>query len=100
MLIANRASGRLFVTLAILYAMAIVYSSLLLGLDGLHYVSIGPAEAWSRFKAIAYVTNASDQRPDWIANMVMSGALAFRMPAHEARARAVTLLARVAFTWR
>ncbi|MDB5394246.1 MAG: hypothetical protein JWM91_1752 [Rhodospirillales bacterium] len=88
--------------------MAIVYSSLMLRPDGLHYVAICPAEAWSRFKAITYVSNASHQRPDWIASMAMaipltyflSGALAFRIPAHEARAGAVTLLERVALSWR
>jgi glycopeptide antibiotics resistance protein len=95
-----------FVILAILYGLIILYSSLILGPDGLHYVAIGPAAAWDRFRAIAYVSNASDQRPDWIANMLMtiplaflaSGALAWRRrPLGEAGAAALAVFICVAF---
>jgi hypothetical protein len=76
----------LFVTLTILYGLAVIYSSLILGPDGLHYIAISPGEAWRKFVAISYVDNASDQRADWIANLMMiiplsyflSGALAFQ----------------------
>ena len=93
-------TSRHFAVLTALYALAIVYSSLMLGPDGLHYVPITAAEAWRKFRAIHYVHNASDQRPDWIANMMMTiplsgffyGALALRKTSNgAAHAAAVTL---------
>jgi hypothetical protein len=66
-----------FVVLAVLYGLVTVYSSLLLGPDGLHYVPITAAEAWQRFRAVTFVANGSDQRPDWIANMMMTIPLAY-----------------------
>jgi VanZ family protein len=74
---ALRLSHRHFATLAVLYALAIVYSSLMLGPDGLHYVPISAAEAWQKFRAIRFIDNASDQRSDWIANMMMAIPLAY-----------------------
>ena len=66
-----------FAALAVGYAVAILYCSLLLGPDGLHYVPLGAAEAWQRFRAIHFVDNASDQRADWIANAIMTIPLAY-----------------------
>src|SRR5271155_4873805 len=74
---ALRLSHRHFAALAALYALAIAYSSLMLGPDGLHYVPIGAAEAWQKFRAIRFIDNASDQRSDWIANMMMAIPLAY-----------------------
>jgi glycopeptide antibiotics resistance protein len=74
---AFRLSHRHFAVLAMLYGLAIIYSSLMLGPDGLHYVPIGAAEAWQKFRAIHFIDNASDQRSDWIANMMMAIPLAY-----------------------
>ena len=74
---ALRLSHRHFGTLAVLYALTIVYSSLMLGPDGLHYVPISAADAWQQFRAIHFIDNASDQRSDWIANMMMAIPLAY-----------------------
>src|ERR1700761_5450997 len=72
-----RLSYRDFAVLAVLYGLVTVYSSLLLGPDGLHYVPISAAEAWQKFRAVTFVANGSDQRPDWIANMMMTIPLAY-----------------------
>jgi len=52
---AFRLSHRYFVVLAVLYGLAIIYSSLMLGPDGLHYVPISAAEAWQKFRAIRFI---------------------------------------------
>ena len=81
-----------------LYAAAILYASLVLGPDGLHYVALDPGEAWRRFRAIAFIGNASDQRADWIANMLMTIPLGYCLRGiltpngGERRADALTLL--------
>jgi hypothetical protein len=54
----------------LLYAAAVVYSSLVLGPLGFNYVPRDPAVAWHAFLATPYVENGSDQRPDWIANLL------------------------------
>jgi len=69
---AVRLSHRHFAVLAVLYGLAVTYSSLMLGPDGLHYVPISAADAWQKFRAIGFIDNESDQRSDWIANMMMA----------------------------
>jgi VanZ family protein len=66
-----------FAALAVLYALIVAYSSLLLGPDGLHYVPISAAEAWQKFSGVRFIDNGSDQRADWIANMMMTIPLAY-----------------------
>jgi VanZ family protein len=106
MLMTNAALHRRFVMLAAFYGLAIVYSSLLLGPDGLHYVAISPIEAWHKFLAMTYMDNASDQRPDWIANMMMIIPFAFflngallsgRQAGREARAAVTAALVCIVF---
>jgi VanZ family protein len=63
--------------LAALYVLAMAYSSLLLGPAGLHYVPISLGEAWDKFLSIRYIDNGSNQRPDWIANLLMTIPLSF-----------------------
>ncbi len=70
-------SRRHMAILAVLYGLAVVYSSLVLGPDGLHYVPISLGEAWQKFRALQFVDNASDQRADWIANAIMIVPLAY-----------------------
>lgn len=66
-----------YALLALLYALGMIYASLVLGPAGLHYVPISPAEAWDRFTAIHFMNTGSDQRADWIANLTMAIPLAF-----------------------
>jgi hypothetical protein len=63
--------------MAFAYGLAVLYCSLMLGPDGLHYLPLTAAEAWQRFRAIHFVDNASDQRADWIANAIMTIPLAY-----------------------
>src|ERR1039458_7570466 len=55
----------------LLYALVVVYSSLVLGPLGFHFVPHDPAAAWRSFLATRFLDNGSDQRPDWIANLLM-----------------------------
>jgi VanZ family protein len=66
-----------FMALAALYALAMVYMSLVLGPAGFHYVPMGFAEAWEKFLSARFVPHGSNERPDWIANMLMPVPLAY-----------------------
>lgn len=66
-----------FTTLAVLYGLAMVYSSLILGPAGLHYVPISFGEAWDKFLSIRYMDNGSNQRADWMGNLLMAAPLSF-----------------------
>jgi len=66
-----------FLALAALYALAMVYMSLVLGPTGFHYVPMGFDEAWDKFLSVRFVPHGSNERPDWIANMLMPVPLAF-----------------------
>jgi len=66
-----------FLALAALYASAMVYMSLVLGPTGFHYVPLGFDEAWDKFLSVRFVSHGSNERPDWIANMLMPVPLAF-----------------------
>ncbi len=70
-----------YALLALLYALGVIYSSLVLGPAGLHYVPISVGEAWDRFTAIHYMDTGSDQRADWIANLMMAIPLGFLLNA-------------------
>jgi VanZ family protein len=62
---------------AFLYATIVVYSSLAVGPLGFHFVYIHPAKAWQLFLQTRYVENGSDQRADWIANLLLTVPLGF-----------------------
>src|SRR5215469_16554502 len=62
---------------AIAYALAIVYVSVALGPDGFNFVPLGPEVAWRELLATRYLINGSDQRPDWMANLLMLVPLGF-----------------------
>ena len=66
-----------FLALAALYASAMVYMSLVLGPTGFHYVPMGLGDAWDKFLAVRFVSHGSNERPDWIANMLMPVPLTF-----------------------
>jgi VanZ family protein len=50
---------------------------LVVGPAGLHFVPLDPAEAWKTFRATQFFDNGSDQRPDWIANLLLTMPLGF-----------------------
>ncbi len=66
-----------FLALAALYALAMVYMSLVLGPAGFHYVPMSFGAAWDKFLSVRFVSHGSNERPDWIANMMMPVPLAF-----------------------
>jgi VanZ like family len=62
---------------AFLYALSIVYVSTVLGPLGFHYVPLSLDRAWVSFLSTSYFENGADQRPDWIANLLMLLPLGF-----------------------
>jgi len=64
-------------TLGVLYGLAILYSSLVLGPFGFHYVPITLSAAWQKFLEIRFIGEPVDQRPDTIANMLILIPLGF-----------------------
>ena len=61
----------------VLYALVIVYASTFVGVLGLHFIPIDPSEALSQLIHIPYVEHGSDQRSDWMGNMLMLVPLGF-----------------------
>ncbi|HBK05395.1 MAG TPA: hypothetical protein DDZ81_05965 [Acetobacteraceae bacterium] len=57
--------------LALLYAAVMLYSSTVVGPAGMNFVYRPPAEALWTFLATPYVEHGSDQRADWIGNLMM-----------------------------
>lgn len=99
-------SRRHMALLAAFYGLAIIYTSLVLGPEGQHFLAMSPAEAWHKFRAVQFIDTASDQRADWIANAMMMIPFAFfvhgaltldRPPARDIRRVAVALGISVAF---
>ena len=73
---ANRVPGHRFgpgrcALWLMLYALIIIYSSLVLGPLGFHFVPQDPAAVWQTFLATRFFDTGSDQRPDWIANLLL-----------------------------
>jgi glycopeptide antibiotics resistance protein len=66
-----------FAAWGLVYALIIVYLSLVLGPAGFHFVALDPAVAWQELLATPYLINGSDQRPDWVANLLMLIPLGF-----------------------
>ena len=62
---------------AIAYALAITYVSLVVGPVGFNFVPFDPEIAWRQLLATPYLINGSDQRPDWMANLLMLVPLGF-----------------------
>ena len=63
----------------LLYAAFVVYGSVVVGPIGFHYVPEAPAVAWRQLLAVRYVPHGPDQRPDWMANLVMLIPLGFML---------------------
>ena len=72
----NRVQDRLALW-ATLYALAIIYCSVVVGPTGFNFVSMDVGQAWQRFLEMPYFINGSDQRADWMANLLMFVPLGF-----------------------
>lgn len=57
--------------LSLIYAGVMLYSSTLVGPTGVNFVYRDPADALRIFLATPYVAHGSDQRADWIGNLLM-----------------------------
>lgn len=53
------------------YGVVMLYSSTVVGPGGLQFVFLDPAKAWQQFLAVRFVATGSDQRADWIGNLLM-----------------------------
>jgi VanZ family protein len=60
-----------FAAWTLLYGLAIVYSSTVVSETGFHFVPMDIGQAWDKFLRTPYLINGSDQRADWMANLVM-----------------------------
>jgi VanZ family protein len=58
-------------SLSLIYAGLMLYSSTVIGPNGPHFVYHSAAEAFRMFRATPYVMNGSDQRADWMGNLLM-----------------------------
>jgi VanZ family protein len=56
---------------AALYLLVMAYASTVIGPTGLHFVPMDPADALHAFMRIRFIANGSDQRADWIGNLMM-----------------------------
>src|SRR5271165_7647795 len=81
--------GRRYAAWALLYAVLVVYSSVVVSPAGLHYVPLDPAAAWQKFLATPLLDNGSDQRPDWNANLLLTIPLGFLLTGSLASARGI-----------
>lgn len=53
------------------YALVMLYSSTIIGPSGIHFVVRDPADAFRQFLDTRFVAHGSDQRADWIGNLLM-----------------------------
>lgn len=67
----NRFGPRQCAMWLLLYAALVIYSSVVIGPLGFHFVPQDPAAVWDKFLATPFFDNGSDQRPDWIANLLL-----------------------------
>jgi glycopeptide antibiotics resistance protein len=58
-------------SLCAIYAVVMLYSSTLVGPTGPNFVYRDPVQAFHAFLATPYVAHGSDQRADWIGNLLM-----------------------------
>ena len=66
-----------FASWAALYGLAILYCSVAVGPEGVHFVPLDPVDAWRSFLATPYQSYDPDQRADLIANLFMLVPLGF-----------------------
>ena len=70
-------SRRRFALWALLYALILVYASTVLGPEGINFVGTDPIVALRMLLSISYQANGSDQRADWVANLLLLAPLGF-----------------------
>lgn len=66
-----------FAIVALLYALLVAYASTFVGVTGPHFVPLDPSEALRRLTDLPLVANGSDQRSDWMGNLLMLVPLGF-----------------------
>ena len=71
----NRFGPRRCAAWLLLYALIVAYASIVPGPLGFHFVPRDPQAVWRAFLATPFLNNGSDQRPDWIANLLMMAPL-------------------------
>lgn len=76
-----KVSRRRLFGLSLICLLVILYSSTVIGPTGPNFVALDPAEALRRFLAIRFVPHGSDQRADWIGNLLMLVPLGFLVTA-------------------
>ena len=84
-------AGNSYGTGAWIYAIVIVYVSLVVTKDGFNFVPRDPLEAWHAFITMPYLIHGSDQRQDWMANLLMLGGFGFLLAGGLARSGPLTL---------
>ena len=57
--------------LCLVYAVTMLYSSTIIGPTGVNFVYRDPVEAFWFFLGTPYVAHGSDQRADWMGNLLM-----------------------------
>ncbi len=67
--------------MAALYLLVMAYASTVIGPAGLHFVPMALADALRAFMRIRFVANGSDQRADWIGNLMMLAPYGFLLSA-------------------
>lgn len=66
-----------FAAWTLIYALAVIYVSVVIGPLGFHFVPRNLGDAWQALLAIQYVEHGSDQRADWMSNLAMAIPLGF-----------------------
>src|SRR5262245_1842991 len=66
-----------FAAWTLIYALAVVYVSVVVGPLGFHYVPRDFGAAWQALLAMKYLEHGSDQRADWMSNLAMTIPLGF-----------------------
>jgi VanZ family protein len=66
-----------YALLALIYAMVVIYASTIVGVLGPNFVPIDPSEALRQLIHMPYVEHGSDQRSDWMGNLIMLVPLGF-----------------------
>ncbi len=96
----DRARNARFVPWLALCALLIAYSSTVVGPSGPNFVPLDGAQAWHEFRARAFtwVSLGSDQRADWMGNLMLAAPLGFLLAGSlwPRRGAARTLLAATA----
>jgi VanZ family protein len=68
---AGIAGKRRFAWFCFVYAAVMLYASTIVGPIGVNFVSQDPVAVFHRFLAIRFVAHGSDQRADWIGNLLL-----------------------------